>query len=92
MDEALAHILQLFYRTVCRAMSVGRLISGGGVRKRTALRCSNGSGKFSRRNGAGVVRSGTVEARAAVWETSPLGSSRLARSTTGRAKIGNGIG
>src|SRR5437879_848422 len=43
----------------------GVVSSGGGVRKRAASRCSNGSGKFKRTNGAAEVRTGMTASRAA---------------------------
>src|SRR5262249_47055461 len=66
--------------------------SAGGRGRRIASRCSNGLGKTKRKKGSGTVRSGGDRARAIAIDGSTVGSSRLGRSNTFCARIGNGIG
>ena len=52
---------------------------------------SNGSGRFTLTNGAGVVRSGSLLLTILCAVKSAVGSSNEARSTAGRARIGNNV-
>jgi multidrug efflux pump subunit AcrA (membrane-fusion protein) len=64
--------------------------SAGSALSRTAAAFSNGSGRFSRRNGAGAVRVGNAVANAAAEDNSAVGSSSGTRSNDGRDRKGNG--
>ncbi len=63
--------------------------SGTALRSRTVSRCSKGSGKFKRTNGAVEARTGTMARSAAVVLTSPVGSAKEARSGCCDARVGN---